>query len=83
MPKIQAEEKLKNVPFTVKIREDFHEKIVAYCHYLNPQDPSSPGYVLTECFKQAIDKDAEFAAFLKTFQPKPVGKAKKAAAAKA
>jgi hypothetical protein len=82
MPKIQAEEKIKTTPFTVKVREDWQKKIEAYCHYLNPETPSSPGYVLTECFKQVAEKDAEFAAFLKDFNPRPAAKPARAKAAK-
>jgi hypothetical protein len=82
MPKIQAEEKIKTTPFTVKVREDWQKKIEAYCHYLNPETPSSPGYVLTECFKQVVEKDGEFAAFLKDFHPRPVAKPARVKAAK-
>jgi hypothetical protein len=82
MPKIQAEEKITTTPFTVKVREDWQKKIEAYCHYLNPEIPSSPGYVLTECFKQVVEKDAEFAAFLKEFNPQPLAKPARAKAAK-
>ena len=76
MPKIQAEEKIKTTLFTVKIREDWQKKIEAYCHHLNPGTPSSPGYVLTECFKQVVEKVAEFAAFLNSFTPKVDAKSK-------
>jgi ribosomal protein S30 len=76
MPKIQAEEKIKTTPFTVKVREDWQKKIEAYCHYLNPETPSSPGYVLTECFKQVAEKDPEFAAFFNSFTPKVGAKSK-------
>ena len=70
MPKIQAEDKRKLLPFTVKVREDVQEKIIAYGHYLDPENPSSAGHVVTECFKQIIERDAEFASFLQTFTPK-------------
>jgi hypothetical protein len=82
MPKIQAEEKIKTTPFTVKVREDWQKKIEAYCHYLNPETPSSAGYVLTECFKQVVEKDAEFAAFLRDFNPRPSAKPARGKAAK-
>jgi hypothetical protein len=82
MPKIQAEEKIKTTPFTVKVREDWQKKIEAYCHYLNQETPSSPGYVLTECFKQVVEKDAEFTAFLKDFHPRSSVKPARAKAAK-
>ncbi len=69
MPKIQAEDKTKLLPFTVKIREDVQEKIVAYGHYLDPENPSRAGHVVTECFKQVCERDADFASFLKSFTP--------------
>ena len=74
MAKIKAEEKLKVVPFTVRMREDWLAKLTAYCHYLSPESPSTPGYVLTECFKQICERDADFASFLQTFTPKPDAK---------
>ncbi len=67
MAKIKAEDKQKVVPVTFRMREDWLEKLTAYCKYLNPESPSSPGYVLTESFKQVIERDADFASFLESY----------------
>ncbi len=76
MAKMKAEDKQKVVPVTFRMREDWLEKLTAYCKYLNPENPSSPGYVLTESFRQVIERDADFASFLESYTPE--GNAKSA-----
>ena len=63
MPRIQPEDKTKEAVFSFKLRVDVHAQIVAYGAFLNPDDPSSKDYVITELFRESVKGDKEFAAY--------------------
>jgi hypothetical protein len=63
MPKIQPEDKTKETTFHLKLRLDIQAQILAYGSYLNPDDPSSKEYVVTELFREAIKTDKDFSTF--------------------
>jgi hypothetical protein len=63
MPRIQPEDKTKEAVFSFKLRVDVHAQIVAYGAFLNPDDPSSKDYVVTELFRESVKGDKEFAAY--------------------
>ncbi len=63
MPRIQPEDKTKEAVFSFKLRVDVHAQITAYGAFLNPDDPSSKDYVVTELFRESVKGDKEFAAY--------------------
>ena len=63
MPRIQPEDKTKEAVFSFKLRVDVHAQMIAYGAFLNPDDPSSKDYVVTEMFRESVKGDKEFAAY--------------------
>ena len=63
MPRIQSEDKTKEAVFSFRLRVDVHAQMVAYGAFLNPDDPSSKDYVVTELFRESVKGDKEFAAY--------------------
>jgi hypothetical protein len=63
MPRIQPEDKTKEAVFSFKLRVDVHAQMTAYGAFLNPDDPSSKDYVVTELFRESVKGDKEFAAY--------------------
>ena len=63
MPRIQPEDKTKEAVFSFKLRVDVHAQITAYGVFLNPDDPSSKDYVVTELFRESVKGDKEFAGY--------------------
>ena len=71
MPKIQAEDKRKLLPFTVESSRGCSGK--DHCLWsptLTRRIRRVRAMLSPECFKQVCERDAEFASFLKTFNPK-------------
>ena len=66
----RAEEMETGASYIADARGLVLSKLTAYCKYLNPESPSSPGMFSAESFKQMIERDAEFASFLKSSIPK-------------
>ena len=63
MPKLAAEDKTPVASYCIKLRADVYTQIVGYGTYLNEQNPSTVGHVITEAFNAAIKGDAEWKAF--------------------
>jgi hypothetical protein len=70
MPRIQPEDKTKEAVFSFKLRVDVHAQILAYGAFLNPDDPSSKDYVVTELFRESVKGDKEFAAYWEQNKPR-------------
>ena len=70
MPRIQPEDKTKEAAFSFKLRVDVHAQILAYGAFLNPDDPSSKDYVVTELFRESVKGDKEFAAYWEQNKPR-------------
>jgi hypothetical protein len=68
MPRLAPEDLTLITEFKVKLRADVQAKIQAYGRYLNPSEPSSATYIITESFNALIAGDKEFAEFWKRSQ---------------
>ena len=87
MPRLAPEDLTLITEFKVKLRADVQAKIQAYGRYLNPSEPSSATYIITESFNALIAGDKEFAEFWKQNQDgfsiaKPTARRGRPAAAK-
>ena len=88
MPRLAPEDLTPMTEFKVKLRADVQAKIHAYGRYLNPAEPSSASYIITESFNALIAGDKEFAEFWKQNQDgfsmsKPTARRGRPAAGKA
>ena len=63
MPKLTAEDKTPVATYCIRLRADIYAQIVGYGTYLNEQNPSTVGYVITEAFNTAIKGDADWRTF--------------------
>jgi hypothetical protein len=63
LPKLAAEDKTPLGTYSVKLRTDVYAQIVAYGSYLNEQNPSTVGHVITEAFNSAVKGDTDWKAF--------------------
>jgi len=63
MPKLAAEDKTPIGTYSIRLRTDIYAQIVGYGSYLNDQNPSTVGHVITEAFSAAVKGDLEWKAF--------------------
>ena len=63
MPKLAAEDKTPVGTYCVRLRTDVYAQLVGYGTYLNEQNPSTVGHVITEAFNAAIKGDNDGEAF--------------------
>jgi hypothetical protein len=63
MPKLAAEDKTPIGTYSIKLRTDIYAQIVGYGSYLNEQNPSTVGHVITEAFNTAVKGDPDWKAF--------------------
>ncbi len=63
MPKLVAEDKTPVATYCIKLRSDVYAQLVGYGTYLNEQNPSTVGHVITEAFNAAIKGDTEWKTF--------------------
>ena len=63
MPKLAAEDKTPVATYCIKLRADVYSQLVGYGTYLNEQNPSTVGHVITEAFNAAIKGDTEWKSF--------------------
>jgi hypothetical protein len=54
MPKLAAEDKTPIGTYSIRLRTDIYAQIVGYGSYLNDQNPSTVGHVVTEAFSAAV-----------------------------
>lgn len=76
MPKLVAEDKTPIGTYSIRLRTDVYAQIVGYGSYLNEQNPSTIGHVITEAFNTAVKGDPDW----KTFWDKNAQKFQTAAA---
>lgn len=70
MPKLAAEDKTPVATYCIRLRSDVYAQLVGYGSYLNEQNPSTVGHVITEAFNSAIKGDAEWKTFWEQNGPK-------------
>ena len=63
MPKLAAEDKTPVGTYSIKLRTDIYAQIVGYGSYLNEQNPSTIGHVITEAFNAAVKGDVDWKSF--------------------
>jgi hypothetical protein len=63
LPKLAAEDKTPIETYSIRLRTDVYAQILGYGSYLNEQNPSTIGHVITEAFSAAIKGDADWKAF--------------------
>ena len=63
MPKLAAEDKTPVATYCIRLRSDVYAQLVGYGTYLNEQNPSTIGHVITEAFSAAIRGDTEWKNF--------------------
>jgi hypothetical protein len=63
LPKLAAEDKTPVGVYSIKLRTDVFAQITGYGTYLNEQNPSTVGHVITEAFSTAIKGDVDWKAF--------------------
>jgi hypothetical protein len=76
LPKLAAEDKTPIGTYSIRLRTDVCAQIVGYGSYLNEENPSTIGHVITEAFYAAVKGDPEW----KTFWEKNAQKFQSAAA---
>jgi len=63
LPKLAAEDKTPVATYCIRLRSDVYAQLVGYGTYLNEQNPSTVGHVITEAFNAAIKGDTEWKSF--------------------
>jgi hypothetical protein len=82
MPKLAAEDKTPVETYSLKLRTDIYAQIVGYGSYLNEENPSTVGHVITEAFNAAVKGDANWKTFWDKNAPRFQSAAADAAPAK-
>jgi hypothetical protein len=63
LAKLIAEDKTPIGTYSIRLRTDVYAQIVAYGSYLNEQNPSTIGHVITEAFNAAVKSDLDWKSF--------------------
>lgn len=63
MPRLAAEDKTPIGTYSIRLRTDIYAQIVGYGSYLNEQNPSTIGHVITEAFSAAVKGDPGWKSF--------------------